>query len=104
MLLSKYILLCILKYTLNAALNKIEKIRNLTMIFYLQQVTMWKCLIIRSDKGLGMTILVILSENISQARLYFRGNKKNKKESSKKSNEYSDENLKITFMQGTYNR
>ena len=51
-----------------------------------------------------MTILVILSGNISQARLYFRRNKKNKEESSKKSNEYSDENLKITFMQGTYNR
>lgn len=104
MLLSKYILLYILKYTLYAALNKIEKISNLIMIFYLQQVTMWKCLIIHGDKGLGMTILVILSGKISQARLYFRGNKKNKEESFRKSNKYSDKNSKITFMQRTYNR
>lgn len=65
---------------------------------------MWKCLIIRGDKVLGMSILVIFSGKISQARLYFRENKKNKEESSKKSNEYSDKTLKITFMQGTYNR
>lgn len=51
-----------------------------------------------------MTILVIFSGKISQARLYSRRNKKNKEESSKRSSKYSDEKLKITFMQGTYNR
>lgn len=74
------------------------------MIFYLQQVTVWKCLKVHGDKGLGITILVIFSGKISQARLYSRRNKKNKEESSKRSSKYSDEKLKITFMQGTYNR
>lgn len=65
---------------------------------------MCKCLKVQGDKGLGMTILVIFSGKISQARLYSRRNKKNNEESSKKSNKYSDEKLKITFMQGTYNK